>query len=86
MLFPDAPTPRGAKHLRTLAAFPGPAYALFVIQMRPVRYFAPNADTDPAFAAALRMAGDAGVRLLAYDCAVTPDSMTIQDPVEIKIP
>jgi len=86
VLFPDAPTLRGTKHLRTLAAFPGPAYALFVIQMRPVRYFAPNAETDPAFAAALRLARDTGVKLLAYDCAVTPDSMTIQDPVEIKIP
>jgi sugar fermentation stimulation protein len=86
VLFPDAPTLRGAKHLRQLAAFPGQATVLFVIQMRPVQYFAPNADTDPAFSMALRLAKDAGVTILAYDCAVTPEGMTLENPVDIKIP
>ncbi len=85
VLFPDAPTARGVKHLRQLAAFPGQAYVLFVIQMENVEHFTPNAETDPAFAAALRDARSAGVQLLAYDCRVTPDSMTINHPVEIRI-
>ena len=85
VLFPDAPTERGAKHLRQLAAFPGQAYVLFVIQMEGAAYFTPNAETDPAFAEALRAARDAGVHILAYDCHVTPDSMTIHEPVEIRL-
>lgn len=88
VLFPDAPTARGVKHLRELAAFAasgGQAYVLFVVQMEGVAYFAPNAETDPAFAAALRAAAEAGVRVLAYDCRVTPDSMTIRAPVEVRL-
>ncbi len=84
-LFPDAPTERGAKHLRELAAFPGESYVLFVVQMEGVRYFTPNEQTDPAFAAALRAAGDAGVHIFAYDCRVTPESMEIHEPVEVRL-
>ncbi len=85
VLFPDAPTERGAKHLRELAAFPGEAYVLFAVQMADVKYFTPNGETDPAFAAALQAAADAGVHILAYDCRVTPDSMEIADPVEVRL-
>ena len=85
VFFPDAPTLRGTKHLRELAAFPGESYVLFVIQMKDVSYFAPNEATDPAFAQALRQARDAGVHILAYDCHVTPDSMELADPVEVRL-
>lgn len=85
VLFPDAPTERGVKHLRELAAFPGKAYVLFVIQMEGVDHFEPNAATDPAFAAALRTARDAGVGVLAYDCRVTPDSMALNEPVKMRL-
>ena len=50
-----------------------------------MKYFAPNGEADPAFAAALRAAGDAGVHILAYDCAVTPESMEIREPVEVRL-
>lgn len=86
--FPDAPTTRGAKHLRELTALARQgygAYVLFVIQMSKVSYLHPNDATDPDFAAALREAAKAGVEVLAMDCKVTPDSMTLQDPVEIKL-
>lgn len=86
--FPDAPTERGARHLRELAqaAKEGyEAYVLFVVQMDNVRYLHPNDDTDPAFGAALREAAAAGVRILAMDCQVTEDSMVIADPVEIRL-
>ena len=86
--FPDAPTLRGVKHLKGLteAVRQGfGAYVLFVIQMADVRYLHPNDSTDPAFGAALREAAAAGVKLLAYDCSVTPETMTLRDPVEIKL-
>ena len=86
--FPDAPTQRGAKHLKELTRLRKEgygAYVLFVIQMSDVRYLHPNDATDPAFGAALREAAKAGVEILAMDCAVTPDTMTIQRPVELRL-
>lgn len=86
--FPDAPTTRGTKHLRELtqAAKEGyGAYVLFVIQMRPVCYLHPNDTTDPGFGAALRQAAEQGVCLLAMDCEITPDSMTLNAPVSIRL-
>lgn len=82
--FPDAPTLRGAKHLRGLAAAVQEGYragVLFLIQMKGARVFLPNGATDPGFAAALREAAAAGVQIWAYDCAVTPESMTADEPV-----
>lgn len=86
--FPDAPTQRGAKHLRGLteAAREGyGAYVLFVIQMADVEYLHPNDGTDPDFGAALREAAANGVTVLAMDCAVTTDSMTIRKAVPVKL-
>lgn len=86
--FPDAPTQRGAKHLRGLqrAAQEGfGAYVLFVIQMKPVRFLHPNDATDPDFGSALRQAAAAGVRVLAVDCFVSPAEMRIADFVEVRL-
>ena len=86
--FPDAPTQRGAKHLRGLreCAEEGyGAYVLFVIQMSDVKYLHPNDATDPDFGAALREAAAAGVQVLAVDCAVTEDSMTIGNFVPVLL-
>lgn len=86
--FPDAPTERGAKHIRGLiqAAQEGfGAYILFVIQMADVRYLHPNDATDPAFGQALREAAENGVQILAMDCEVTEDSMVIRKPVRIRL-
>ena len=86
--FPDAPTERGAKHLRglTQAVREGcGGYVLFVIQMSDVEYLHPNDVTDPAFGKALREAAAAGVEVLAVDCAVTEDSMTIRDFVPVVL-
>lgn len=86
--FPDAPTTRGVKHLEGLTQLAKAgfgAYVLFVIQMEDVRYLHPNDATDPAFAKALREAADAGVQVLAMDCAVTPSTMVINSPVEVRL-
>lgn len=86
--FPDAPTERGAKHLRGLteAAKSGfGAYVLFVIQMADVKYLHPNDATDPGFGAALREAAAAGVQVLAVDCEVTVEGMRIRNPVPVRL-
>ena len=82
--FPDAPTERGAKHLRHLAQAVREgygAYVLFVIQMADVQYLHPNDATDPAFGKALREAHAAGVTVLAVDCTVTEDRMVIRHSI-----
>ena len=86
--FPDAPTQRGARHLRELtrAAQEGyGAYVLFVIQMADVKYLRPHDETDPAFGKALREAANSGVTVLAMDCAVTETTMDIRLPVLVKL-
>ena len=86
--FPDAPTERGAKHLRGLteAARDGfGAYVLFVIQMADVEYLHPNDTTDPNFGTALREAAAGGVQVLAVDCEVTVEEMRIRQFVPVKL-
>ena len=88
VLFPDAPSERAVKHMNELveAVKEGyKAYILFVIQMENVNYFTPNRSTHPAFADALLRARQAGVEVLAYDCSVMPDSMTIRQPVPVRL-
>jgi len=86
VLFPDAPTERGIKHLHELerAVREGHrATAFFVIQMADVLDFAPNDATHRAFGDALRHAAANGVEVAAYDCQVTPETMTIGKPVPV---
>lgn len=86
--FPDAPTTRGVKHINGLISAVQEgfgAYILFVIQMPDVKYLHPNDRTDPAFGDALRAAADAGVQLLAMDCAVTENTMVLRLPVLIDL-
>lgn len=78
--FPDAPTERGAKHLRELMHAAGEGYQAFlafVIQMDGVREVRPNQATDPAFADAMEEAVRNGVRVLFLTCHVEPDSLTV---------
>lgn len=88
VLFPDAPTLRGARHLRELARCAAQgigAAVLFVVQMENVRAFRPNQAADPAFAQALRAAAAGGVRVLAYDCHVTEESLRLGGPVPVEL-
>ena len=85
-LFPDAPTQRGTRHLRELAACLEQGYracVLFVVQMDGVRRFLPNQETDPAFAQAKREGAQRGARVEAASCAVTPESLEIQGKVPV---
>ena len=78
VLFPDAPTERGVKHVHELIqchAEGYETYILFVVQMERARYFTPNRKTHPEFADALCEAKQAGVELLAFLCTVSPVEM-----------
>ena len=86
VLFPDAPTERGAKHLHELieakkAGFR--ACVLFVIAMKGCSSFAPNSATDPKFAKALFEAKENGVEVFAVDCKVTSDGIFADKPIPV---
>ncbi len=86
--FPDAPTQRGEKHLRELAKAAGEGYdcyVCFVIQMEGVTHFSPNRETDPAFANALTQAAQSGVHILALDCRVREDALSMGNPVPVVL-
>ena len=88
VLFPDAPTERGIKHLNELVTAKNngyDAYVVFVVQMENVKYFTPNSKTHKAFAQALLNAKNNGVNVLCYDCKVTETTLDINNPVEVKI-
>ena len=84
--FPDAPTERGVKHINELvkcAEAGNEAYILILVQMENVEYFTPNYKTHREFGEALKNAQNSGVKILCYDCKVTPESMQVNKPVKI---
>lgn len=89
--FPDAPSERAVKHVRELAGAVKEgyeAYVLLVIQMSGARYFTPNMETHPEFGEALLLASEQGVKVIAVECSVSPDSIEItkEVPVILKWP
>ena len=75
--FPDAPTERGAKHLRELAGTVGyKPVLMFVIQMDGITEVRGNRETDPAFCKALEDAKKAGVKIIFMPCHVEPDELS----------
>ena len=88
VLFPDAPTERGVKHINELCSCIDAgykAYIFFIIQMDNVKYFTPNRKTHPQFADALKKAAENGVGVYALNCKVTQDSIIADKFVEVKL-
>ncbi len=86
--FPDAPTERGVKHINELISAVSDGYEgyiLFVIQMKEISYMMPNDITHKAFGDALREAEKMGVKILAVDCIVTPDSIKCDKLINVKL-
>lgn len=78
--FPDAPTERGVKHLKELAALQREGYSCavaFVIQMEGITEVRPNLATHPQFGAALDEAKKAGVKVIFLPCRVTENTLNI---------
>ena len=69
--FPDAPTERGAKHLKELIKLKeegNRCVVFFLIQHPAGKFFRPNWENDPKFSQTLNEAHDAGVEILVYRC------------------
>jgi sugar fermentation stimulation protein A len=88
-MFPDAPTLRGARHLRELAgltAAHNEAHVLFLVGHGDPRMLVPNIHSDPAFSLALREAAKT-VRLHAAAVRVAPsgDAELLRESVPIHL-
>lgn len=86
--FPDAPTLRGVKHLEELIAARQAGYQAalcFIVQFSGAKYVTPNDTTHPQFGQALRRAAAAGVEVFALGCAVTPDTLTAEEFVPVRL-
>lgn len=86
--FPDAPTERGIKHLNELVEVKEQGmYAgiVFVIQMEGMKVFTPNDNRHKAFGEALRHAEKRGVEVIAHECKVTPETLTIGQTVPVDL-
>ena len=76
------------KHLNELVAAAQAGYQcclFFIVQMKNVKFLAPNDATHPQFGDALRRAFDNGVNIMAYDCSITEDGMEIADKIPVNL-
>ena len=88
VLFPDAPTERGVKHLTELEDAVKNGYGgcvVFVVQLKEAKYFTPNRKTHPEFADKLKEVQKAGVEIVAYTCNVTPNSISLLSQIPVVI-
>ncbi|HJD00445.1 DNA/RNA nuclease SfsA [Candidatus Arthromitus sp. SFB-turkey] len=88
VLFPDAPTSRGVKHLKELVSAREEgyeAYVIFIVQMEGVKYFTPNYETHKEFGDTLSFCKNNGVNILAFDSVVLKDEIYIKDSVKVLI-
>lgn len=86
--FPDAPTERGVKHIEELIQLREQGYGaaiFFVIQMKGACKFRTNDLTHKAFGDALRRASESGVRIYAFDSVVMPNSIIVDQPIEVVL-
>lgn len=86
--FPDSVTTRGAKHLAELSnmvAEGARAVQLFIVQRSDCEIFSPARDLDPNYADALTAAAEAGVEVLAYDCAISLDGVSLRRELEVRL-
>lgn len=85
ILFPDAVTTRGTKHLRELMAMVSQghrAVLFFCVQHSSAKTAGPADAIDPVYGATLREALAAGVEVLAYSCRLGPEEIAIDQPLD----
>lgn len=88
LLFPDARTERGTRHLRELMTMVGEghrAVLVFCVQHSGARCVAPATAIDPEYSATLCEAVAAGVEVLAYRCMLSARKVAITEPIPVLL-
>jgi len=87
--FPDAPSARGARHVRELIQAQQLGYechVVMVIQRSDARQFTPHVERDPVFAKALCDAVASGVQCHAFTFDLTPTHCSLTGEVPVMLP
>ncbi|WP_299355353.1 DNA/RNA nuclease SfsA [uncultured Shimia sp.] len=85
--FPDSVTARGAKHLAELqdmVAQGHRAVMFYLVQRTDTTVVTLADDIDPTYAAAFDRAIASGVEVMAYDCNITPNEITVGKPLPFE--
>ena len=86
--FPDSVTSRGTKHLNELVlsikkGFE--SFILYLIQMEGCNSFKIASDIDPIYKKAFNNAKKSGVKILCYDCKISPEEVKINKQIDLII-
>lgn len=86
-LFPDAPTSRGANHVRLLGQLAAGgqyrAALVFVVGRMDARVVRPNREIDPGYGAALDEARRLGLAIMAYSAKISPEGADLGQEVRV---
>ncbi len=85
-LWPDAPSLRGARHVRELTTAVAQGYRaaiVWFVQRPDARCLTPNRAIDGRFGEALDMARAAGVEAYAYNCRVTREDVEVGEAIPV---
>jgi sugar fermentation stimulation protein A len=86
--FPDCRTARGLRHLAELTAVRAAgarAVMLFLVQRGDCDHFRVAGDIDPAYAAGLCAAAEAGVEVHCWDCRVGLEAIDVDKPLPVVL-
>ncbi|MBC6444067.1 MAG: DNA/RNA nuclease SfsA [Alphaproteobacteria bacterium GM202ARS2] len=86
--FPDSITTRGQRHMRVLADMAEQGLntaVLFVVQRSDCQAFCPADAIDAKYGEALRHAHRCGTQIYAYDCQLSPQSITLRNALPILL-
>jgi len=84
VLFPDAVTARGTKHIRELQGMVEQghrAVLVFCVQHSGAESSGPADDIDPVYGRTLREAMASGVEVLAYGCHLSAEDISLRTPL-----
>ena len=86
--FPDSVTVRGSKHLDELAAMVAEghrAVMFYLVQRTDCSVVTLACDIDPAYLAAFDRAQAVGVEVLAQACQISPQAITLGEPLPFRL-
>lgn len=85
-MFPDAPSLRGARHLKELTEATKEGWraaVVFVVHREDAKEFAPNRRTDPVFSTTLDQARAGGVEVYAWRCRAEANALRLLDQIPV---
>jgi sugar fermentation stimulation protein A len=84
-LFPDAPTKRGARHMKEMAKWYFEKWVIFVVQRNDAKVVMPNKDMDQNFFESINYLKEMGGAFFAFNCRINTSGIFFSDFIDVKI-